>query len=189
MIAPKIARHWPRAAAVEIDRTTFVALWVALDRAADVAYLYDEYVAPLSALPVHADAVRKRGIWIPAVFDPEARGRDKAGGIAIAERLVDLGVGLFTAPLSEEAGVLAVGERLVSGRLRAADTLTRWTGEYETWQRDAKGDLPEEGGLLMRATAMLIQSGLLVAVTENQAASDAEGYDMGDRTRSKVTGY
>ncbi len=45
--------------------------------------------------------------WIPAVMDPEARGRAKADGVAIAERLTDLGVLVYTVPFNEEAGVLA----------------------------------------------------------------------------------
>ena len=187
--APRIASHWPRAAAVDLDRTTFAAVGSAYDRHADVVYLYDEDVTPLTALPVHADGLRKRGAWIPAVMDPEARGRAKADGVAIAERLTDLGVLVYTVPFNEEAGVLAVAERLTGGRLKVAATMSRWLTEYQTWERTEDGDLPADGGLLMRATALLIGQCLSVGITENQATSDAKGYDMSDRTRSSVTGY
>ena len=186
---PRLASHWPRAVAIEVSRTQFVALWMAQDKANDVVYLYEEHVVPLTAMPVHADAVRKRGVWIPAIFDPEARGRQREDGLAIAHRLDELGVEIYTVPLNEDAGMLAIAERLTTGRLRAADTLMHWTREYQGWRRDEKGELPEEGGLLLRATALVIQSGLQAAITENQSKSDAEGYDMTDSTRSSTTGY
>lgn len=186
---PKLAGHWPRAAVIEIDRTTFAALWMAWDGATDVAYLYDEYVAPLSALPVHGQAVRKRGAWIPCLFDPAGAGREEADGFAIAEQIAELDVNILTVPLQSEAAVLLVADRLMTGRLKVGSMLQQWRTQYETWQRNEKGELPEEGHLLMRGTAMLVQSGQVAAVTENRAASDAEGYDMGARTRSKVTGY
>ena len=41
----------------------------------------------------------------------------------------------------------------------------------------------------MQATATLLLNGLGVAITENRALSDAEGFDDSDSTRNPITGY
>lgn len=186
----RVPSHWPQVAVIDCDRGRFIGLWAAWDRHNDIVYVIHEYSVPLVALPVHAEAVRKRGPWIPALFDLEGRGRGKDEGMRIGERLIDLQVQLYECPLNQEGGVADVTSRLNSGRIKVFSTCKAWLGEFRQYRRDPKKDeLVESGDYLMRATQMIASHGLKVAITENQAKSDADEPDWGDSTRSSVTGY
>ncbi len=195
-----IPATWTRVCGIEILAGKFSAVWAAYSRATDTVTLYDEYQAPLGALPVHADAINQRsswrslgdekpGSWIPALFDLDAEGKDKREGrIAMARRLADLAVNLMDVPLDDEVGLADINTRLETGRLKVWSTMFAWIKEHYSYRRDEEGKLPEGFGL-MRATGLCLGPGLGIAVSENVATSDQEGYDYGDRTRNESTGY
>src|SRR5262245_51825418 len=72
--------HYPQCYAMDVGWNRTAALWAAIDRDADVAYLYSEYYRSEAEPPVHAAAIRSRGIWIPGVIDPAARHRSQDDG-------------------------------------------------------------------------------------------------------------
>jgi hypothetical protein len=195
-----IPSTWTRVCGIEILAGKFSAVWAAYSRQTDVVTLYDEYQAPLSALPVHAEAINQRsswrslgaekpGSWIPALFDLDAEGSQKREGrLAMASRLAALAINLADVPLDSEVALADVNARAETGRLKIWTTMAAWLQEYRTYRRDEEGKLPEGFGL-MRATGLCLGPGLGVAVSENTATSDQEGYDYGDRTRNASTGY
>lgn len=185
----RIPGHWPQVAVIHIERRTFTALWAAWDRRNDTIYLTGEYVAPLGELAVHADAVRKRGAWVPILFSPMAAGRSKDEGLRIAHRLDDLRLPVFTVQADFEAGVTDTSARLATQRLKGFTGLQNWLGELQRFRRSEDGKFMSDAVPLMQATALLVRYGTEAGVTENRAASDEAGYDVGDRTRSAVTGY
>lgn len=183
-----IPSTWTRVCGIEITLGKFSAVWAAYSRTTDVVRLYDEYQAPFGALPVHAEAVKARGRWIPALIDPDADGSaGRVARIALAHRLAGLGVNLTDVPLDSEVGLADINDRASTGRLKVETPLQAWYSEYRQYRRDEEGKLPSGYGL-MRATGLVL-GGLSVAVSENTATSDRDGYDDGDRTRNPSTGY
>jgi phage terminase large subunit-like protein len=181
---------WQRVCAIDFDHSHVAAVWGAVDRPTDTIYLYDEYLAPRAELAIAADKIRKRGYWIPALFDWRARGRSEAEGFGLAERLVDLGVNLSEVEVDREAGVAALSDRLSSGRLRVFGTLDGYLKAYRQYQRDEAGRLVETGDHLMKAAALLALYGRDVAITENRARNTVrEVPDWRGSGRSPTTGY
>lgn len=184
----RIAGHWARAFAFDLDRDRFGAVWAAWDRQADVVYLYDEYRVGRADLAIHKEGMVKRGSWIPGLFDMNGRGRKKDESVRIAERLADQ-LNLFTIEVDEEAGIAEMSARLATGRLKIFSNLTCWLGEYRQFQRNDKGD-PESiaGDHLMKATMLLLSYLPDIAMSENASAvEDTPDFDRPQRDRT--TGY
>lgn len=185
----KIPGLWPRVCAVCVDRARFAAVWGAWDKQGDTIYLYDEISVSRGDVAVHAEALRRRGGWIPTIIDLEGNGRSKDEGVTLVNRMLDLNVEIFDGKLDLNAGLDQLIGRLTTGRLRVFSQLTNWMTEYRRYQRDEKHEIVEGQDHLMQATALLATSGLMVSITENRANSDAEGYDDSDSTRNPITGY
>lgn len=187
--AIRIARHWPQVCVIHVDRSRFVAVWGALERASDTLYLTAEYSAPLADMAVHADAVRRRGDWIPVLFASKDSGRTEEEGNRMALRLNELGLEMYTLAADMEAAMPDVAARMATQRLKVFPTLVGWQSEVRRLRRDEDGRILEGDNPLMHATALLVRSGLQAAITETQADMDEEGYDFGEERRSSVTGY
>ena len=171
----RIASSWRRVVAVDADRSRFTAIWGAWDRTNDVVYLYDEYTNAEGSLPVLAQAIKKRGPWIPSLIDMEARGRSKAEGIALVNRLLDLEVEPCTVPFDLAAGIDEARHRLATGRLKAFSNCERWLSELRRYCFDEDEQLPGRDDHLMQATALLCQFG-------QQVASISSSSDVSSRT-------
>lgn len=184
-----IPQTWTRVAGIDIRGGRFSATFAAYDRGPDVVYLYDEIDVQLGALPVHAEAVRARGKWIPALFDIESGQREHSEGVAIAHRLSLLGIDLLDVEASAEVAVADIEARLSTGRLRVWNTCQKWLAQYRRLRRDEEGELDDADAGLIRATGLIVGPGLGVAKSEALANSDAQGYDMADSTRNETTGY
>lgn len=186
----KIPSAWGRIAAIDTDNVAFGGLWGAYDRQADTVYLYDEYLASRTEYAVHAEAMRQRGAWIPALFEMRAHKRSEAAGERIAYHIADLGIELMTADVDVPAAIDAVANRLATGRLKVFSQLGNWFAAYRRYSRDDKGEIVEKDDHLMRATAMIVTQGITAAVTENRARSDAGGFDPSySRGERSSTGY
>ena len=68
----QLSRMWPRVCALDFDQTYFGAAWMALNTATGGLFLYDAYLAGRTNQAVHAEEVRKRGRWIPALVELRA---------------------------------------------------------------------------------------------------------------------
>jgi hypothetical protein len=129
-------------------------------------------------LSLLAATLRDRGAWIPVLMDAEARKRAKAEGLRIAERLAELGVDIYCAHADTGTTVEETANRLSTGRLRVHEHLEEWFAGYRRYRRDEKGEIVEADDHLMRATGLMLVHGLGLAVSENRAASEAEGVSI-----------
>lgn len=195
-----IPATWTRICGLSLDRHSVGAVWLGHDRRAQIMSVYGEYSAgpPLPALPVIAEAINLRCMtnsedlkpWIPVIMDGEACGRSKVEGGTLMQRLASLGMNLNDARFNQEAGFLDIDKALNTHRLTVEPTMVWWLSQYRTFGRNRETDkLPEAGFHLMRATGLCLMVEPSEWISENRAVSDREGYDPGDRTRSKVTGY
>jgi hypothetical protein len=153
------------------------AVWGAYDRQADVLHITDAYTARRTALPIHAEALRSRGKWIPVIMAEPEKAADQEEAERIAYAIADQGVDLMTVPFDLQSGVEAVAARIHTKRLKVFETLDDWFREYRNFGRDDTGEIVDERQELMRATALVIVHGLDVAISENKANSNAAGLD------------
>jgi hypothetical protein len=184
----RIPNYWPRVYALDVGWNRTAAVWAAYNDQADVVYLYSEYYRAQAEPAIHADAIKSRGIWIPGVIDPSARGRSQVDGVRLIDTYGNLGLALQMADNSVEAGLLAVWQRLSSGTLKVFANCQNWFDEFRIYQRDEKGKIVKKNDHLMDATRYLIMSGLRIATTEPRPDDYYES-QWSDQTRSAVTGY
>jgi len=182
-----IPEHWPRAYGMDVGWRKTAAIWGALDRTVDCVYLYAEYYRGEAEPSIHAAAIGARGAWIPGVIDPAADQRQQRDGARLVEDYRAHGLILTKAVNAVEAGLLAVWDRLSTGRLRVFKTLQHYRREYPLYRRDETGKIIKELDHLMDAKRYLIVSGMELAQCRPSRLAGA----FGDATapRDRVAGY
>jgi len=157
----------PQCYALDVGWNRTAALWAAHDLNSDIVYLYSEYYRSEAEPPVHANAIRSRGKWIPGVIDPAARGRNQRDGerlIRIYQQELQTEL-LFPSANDLEAGIYECWIRLSTGRMKAFRTLQNWLAEFRFYQRDEKGRIKDGmADHLMDTMRYIILSGLARAV-------------------------
>lgn len=156
----EIPPHWPRAYGMDVGWNRTAAVWGAVDRDAQVLYLYAEHYRGQAEPSIHADAIKARGAWIPGVIDPASRGRNQTDGAQFLSQYRELGLDLMAADNAVEAGIYAVWQRLSGGRLKVFRSLQNWLAEYRLYRRDEKGRVVKERDHLQDCTRYLCMSGL-----------------------------
>ena len=183
-----IPQNWPKAYALDVGWNRTAALWMAWDQQSDIIYLYSEYYRGQAEPVIHTEGIKARGAWIPGVIDPAARGRNQKDGSRLIDDYTDLGLNLVYALNAVESGLLAVWQRLSTGRLKVFTGLQNFLAEYRIYRRDEKGKVVKENDHLMDDLRYLISTGLTVAMTEPLEPSGDE-YSMPTDTTDGVTGY
>jgi hypothetical protein len=141
-----------------------------------------------AAPAVHASAIAHPDRWIPGAIDPASSGSSQVDGRRLREVYTELGLTLYDADNSVEAGIHACYQRMVSGRLKVFTTLRNWLSEFRIYRRDDNGKVLKENDHCMDATRYLVMTGMRYART-------APDYDDPDdrqarwRTRNQATGY
>ncbi|MBF0176513.1 MAG: hypothetical protein HQL63_06660 [Magnetococcales bacterium] len=176
-----IPSWWPRVFALDVGWQRTAAVWGAWDRETDVLYLYSEHYRGQAEPSIHAAAVRARGVWIPGVIDPAARGRGQKDGESLLQAYRDLGLTMEPADNAVEAGIHAVWERLSSQRLRVFKTMQNWFTEYRLYRRDEQGRIVKEHDHLLDATRYLVLSGLKRAQVHNNPQRQVASVHAADR--------
>ena len=179
----QVPEWWARAYGLDVGWNKTAAVWGALDRDTDTLYLTSEHYRGQAEAAVHAKAIRMRGDWIPGVIDSAARGRSQVDGKTLFSLYEDEGLQLHNANKAVEAGLMAVLERLSTGRLKIFSTLQHTLGEYRLYRRNEKGRIVKENDHLMDALRYLVM-GLHHATTRPMATTRVSA-SPGDMT----TGY
>lgn len=185
----EIPEFWPKAYALDVGWNCTAAVWGAWDRQSDTVYLYSCYKQGQAEPPVHVDAIKSRGDWIPGVIDPAARGRSQKDGQHLFDSYTSMGLILDLSDNAVEAGIHAVFRRMVSGRLKVFKSLLTWFEEYRLYRRDEKGKIVKENDHLMDCTKYLILSGMGIAVDEITATSDYTKEYKLSQGHNATTGY
>ena len=167
----EIPEYWPRAYALDVGWNCTAAIWGAWDRQSDTVFLYSAYKQGQAEPPVHVDAIKSRGDWIPGVIDPAARGKSQKDGQRLFNEYRSMGLELSLSENAVEAGIHAVFRRMASGRLKIFKSLNQWFEEYRLYRRDENGKIVKENDHLMDCTKYLILSGMGIAVDYIMATS------------------
>lgn len=161
-----IPDFWPRAYALDVGWNRTAALWGALDPGTSTTFLYAEHYRGQAEPVIHAGGIKARGVWIPGVIDPAARGRQQKDGEQLLAIYRGLGLHLTPADNSVDAGLLAVWELLSTGRLKVFSTLQNFQAEYGLYRRDEHGKIVKKFDHLMDCLRYLIMSGMKRATVE-----------------------
>lgn len=157
-----IPAHWPRVYGLDVGWNRTAAVFGAIDRDADVVYLYSEHYQGQQEPSTHVAAIKARG-EMNGTIDPASRGRSQIDGEQLLQDYQDLGLTLLPANNSRESGLYNVHQRLATGRLKVFRSLRNWLREYRIYRRDEKGHVVKKDDHLMDATRYLVVSGLDIA--------------------------
>ena len=126
------------------------AAWLCWDRDRDIVYLYDEYRAEGETSVYHAEAIKRRGKWIPVSWPHDGHKtsdltKSKADGESIKEKYA--GHGLNMLPISarydrdtggsqpQEPIIDTLLERMRTGRFVAFETCVKFFEEVRSFHR------------------------------------------------------
>ena len=175
----EIPPYWPRCYALDVGWNATAALWAAWDRENDIVYLYSCYKRGEAEPPVHVEAIKARGIWIPGVIDPASRGRSQADGKKLFDAYRDAGLKLLKSKNAVEAGIFMVWKRLSTGRMKVFKSCQQWFEEFRLYRRDEKGKVVKEFDHLMDDTKYICLSGLEIAdIQPYEEAYPESKYEM-----------
>ena len=158
-----IPAYYKHVYGLDVGWNRTAAIWGALDPETDILYFYNEYYRGETEPPIHAEAIKSKGKWIPGVIDPASNGRSQNDGSRILDSYREYGLNLTTANNAVEDGIYRLWTRLSTGRLKVFSTCTNWLAECRIYRRDEKGKIVKSNDHLMDASRYLINSGLPIA--------------------------
>ena len=166
----EIPLYWPRAYALDVGWSCTATLWGAWDLETSTLYLTSEYKRGQAEPASHVQAIKSRGEWMSGVVDPAAAGSNQKDGTKLMEEYGALGLDLFPADNSVEAGLFECYLRMTTGRLKVFKSLRGWLEEFRVYRRDKNGKVVKDNDHLMDDMRYLVMSGREVAKT---VATDA----------------
>lgn len=136
----EIPKHWKRTYGLDVgfDHNT-VAEFIALDPETDTLYVYYEHCANRKEVMLHAEAIKRVGSWMVGSIDYAANGSGKQGEASQRAEYVKHGLKLVNANKAVEAGIWAIWERIVLGKLKIFSTCRELLKEIPIYRRDEKG--------------------------------------------------
>jgi hypothetical protein len=125
------------------------AVWLAIDKKADVVHLWDCSLYPNEPPIMVATALNKHGRWIPIAWEQEAK--------PLVDQLLDRGCNTLPDPVKQtpvqaEAVSRDIKERMRTGRFKVDKRLADWLDEYKGYVRE-EGLIPLKSHPLMLATS------------------------------------
>ena len=150
--------------ALDVGWNATAALWGAWNRETDVVYVWSAYKQGHAEPATHVQAIQARGSWIPGCADPASRASSQRDGSKLFNEYCDLGLNLSFADNAVEAGIFAVWQRLVSGRLKIFRSCREFFSEFRLYHRDENGKVVKNNDHLMYCLRYLIMSGMGMAL-------------------------
>lgn len=131
---------------------------LAHDRDADVVYVTKAYKESRKTPEIAAITLRAWGKWIPTAWPHDGYQHDKGSGKELATQYANAGMRMLRDHATHsdggfgvEAGLMAMLDRMTSGRFKVFRTLTDWFDEFRLYHRQ-DGKVIKEYDDLMSAT-------------------------------------
>lgn len=159
----EIPRHWPQIIGVDFGHDHFFgAVRLAWDRDNDIVYLVSEYKQRRALPVVHSSAILKwnngKARWIPVAWPHDGLQTEKTTGDELRKAYADEGLNMLPAKAtnppdwrqgqeegqggnSVEASILAMYERMETGRWKIFKTCREWFAEQRMYHRDLHGKI------------------------------------------------
>ena len=121
----------------------FAAVELAHDRDADVVYVTKVYRVRQETPVLHSAALRAWGNWLPWAWPRDGRRETLEGaGVALAKQYGEQGLAMTESharfedkSISVEAGIMAMLDRMQTGRFKVFAHLEDWWSEYRIYHR------------------------------------------------------
>ncbi len=117
------------------------AVFVRKDPDSGVFYFVDEVKMSEATPPEVAAAINARSRFMRIAIDPASRGRSQLDGRNLMSEYRDLGLSIFPADNSVEAGLHKVQMLMTSGKLKIFPTCTRLLAELRKYSRNEDGKI------------------------------------------------
>ena len=158
----EIPSYWTRICGIDFGISHPASgAWIAWDRDSDTLYVYDAYKRANETPIYHADAIKKRGEWIPVSWPHDGLNREKSGGKTLRDHYADAGVNMLgiSARYDKDKGgaqpiepiVMEMLERMKTGRFYVFSHLSEWFAEFRNLHRK-DGKLSAVRDDMMKAT-------------------------------------
>src|ERR1051326_7370919 len=190
----KIPDKWPRAAGMDVGWKKTAVLWGAYDKKSDTWYIYSEYYKGYAEPAIHADAISRRGRWMPIAVDCHSDRHSEAGAMSLLNIYSNFGLNVCKAdngPGTVDSSILEVYQRLSSGRLKILAHLIETRGEFRVYRRDMNGRIVKENDHLMDALRYLIMTGnqIMDVMPLDDMENLASEMPIRKTGNSSITGY
>ncbi len=133
-----IPAFWAKGYGLDVGWNKTAAIFGALDRESDILTIYSEHYAGQDIPPVHASAIKARGL-MNGLIDPASLGGGQDDGKKLIQQYRDCGLQLIVADNAVEPGILTVWERFRTGRLRIFRSCVNLLSELRIYHRDRNG--------------------------------------------------
>jgi hypothetical protein len=167
---------WRRVYGMDVGWNRTAAIWAAQDPGSGVLELYDEHYMGQGEPASHALAIKARGDWMKGVIDPASCASSQKDGekLITIYRSPALGLKLQIAENTVEAGLMAVWNLMITGRLRVQAHLHNWLSEFRKYHRDERGKIVKANDHLMDATRYLVVSGVPFLTAKPKPIAEAD---------------
>jgi phage terminase large subunit-like protein len=152
---------WRKVYGMDVGWNRTAAIFAAQDPSTGGFELYAEHYVGQGEPASHALAIKAHGAWMKGVIDPASVASSQKDGEKLIEvyRKPELGLNLYVAENTVEAGLMAVWNLMITGRLKVQAHLANWLREFRKYHRDEKGKIVKANDHLMDATRYLVVSG------------------------------
>lgn len=139
-----IPREWPLINGLDFGfGHPFAAVNLAWDRDGDCIYIVREYAEALTTPVVHAASIKPWGEWVPCAWPHDGLQHDKGSGLQLAQQYRAQGLNMLDdkaewpeGGFGVEAGIMAMLDRMKTGRLKVFASCGGWIGEFRGYHRD-----------------------------------------------------
>lgn len=183
----EVPPYWAQIAAMDFGWDhPFAAIKLAWDRDADCVYVTNAYRVREQTPVVHAAALRPWGRRLKWAWPHDGLQHDKGSGEALAAQYRAQGLELLRAHATHgdggyglEAGVMAMLDRMKTGRIKVFAHLSDWFEEFRLYHRKDGLIVKERDDLLSATRIALMMLRVAASPTEMRAApTTADGdYD------------
>lgn len=156
---------WPRLYGFDPAPNNTGALFATVDEQNDCVYCYGEYFQTHSVPRLHANAIQYRGEWLQGLCDPAAETK-LIDGRRVIKVYRELGLALKHAENAVTAGLQAVTDRVITGRLKFFSFLSRLRFEWNNYRRDPKGVIIKMNDHLVDCLRYMLLGGLQYATVD-----------------------
>ena len=139
-----VPETWARLGAMDFGWDhPFAAVELVHDRESDIIYVTKAYRVRQETPILHAAALRPWGQWLPWAWPLDGRRQTLEGaGVALAKQYREQGLEMTDKhaqfedkSISVEAGIMAMLDRMQSGRLKVFSHLEDWLSEFRVYHR------------------------------------------------------
>ncbi|UOF77462.1 large terminase protein [Caudoviricetes sp.] len=136
--------YWPRAFGMDVGWSWNAGIWGAIDRDKQTVYIYSEAKVGQVEPASFVQNMRARGSWMQGVIDTAAHGANSFDGRDLMTEYQKLGLKIYNADKSVEAGIFHVYNLMVSGRLKIFNSCVETKKEFRNYMRDEKGKIKKK---------------------------------------------